>query len=73
MRSTKSAGYAVVQRSEQMGNGLFSFVAHVGEAKCFAPKLAVAGIDDEVMFLAKASRKIDNVDVFVVRDAGERF
>ena len=56
-----------------MRNGFFGFVAHVGETKCFAAKFPVAGIDDKVMFFAQALRKIDNVDVFVVRDTGQRF
>jgi hypothetical protein len=53
-------------------NGLLRFVAHVGEAEGFAAQFAVAGIYDEVMFFAEATGKIDNVDVLVVFDAGER-
>ena len=56
----------VVETSEEMRNGFFSFVAHVGQAKGFAAEFAVARIDDEVMFLAQASREIENVDVPVV-------
>ena len=56
-----------------MRNSFFGFVAHVGEAEGFATEFAVAGIDDEVVFLAQASRKIDNVDAFVVFDTGQRF
>jgi hypothetical protein len=63
----------VVERGEQMRNGFFGFVAHVGETKRFAAEFAVTGIDDEVMSFAQAFRKIDNVDVPVVRDAGECF
>ena len=63
----------VVEAREQMGNGLFGFVAHVGKTESASAKFAVAGIDDEMMFFAKSLRKIDNVDAFVVRDAGEGF
>src|SRR3984893_1849085 len=56
-----------------MRNGFVRFVAHVGKTKCFAAKSSVTGIDDEVMFLAQALGKIDNVDVLVVRDTGQRF
>ena len=56
-----------------MRNGFSRFVAHIGEAKRLAAEFAVTGVDDEVMFFAQASRKTDNVDAFVVFDAGERF
>ena len=54
-----------------MRNRFFGFIAHIREAKSFSTKFAITGIDDEVMFLAQASRKIDNVDVFGVFDAGQ--
>ena len=56
-----------------MRNGFFGFVAHVRESKSLATEFAVAGIDDEVMFFAEASRKIDNIEPLVVFDAGQRF
>ena len=34
--------------------------------------LAVTRVDDQMMFLAQASRKIENVDALVVFDAGQR-
>ena len=56
-----------------MRNGFFGFVAHVREAECFAPEFAVTWIDDEMMFFAQAQSEIENVDVFVVCDAGQGF
>ena len=55
-----------------MGNRVFRFVAHVGEAKGLAFDFAVAWVDDEVMFFAELSRQIDNIDAFVIFHAGER-
>ena len=43
----------VVQTSQKLGNRLFRFVTHVGEAEGLALDFAVAGIDDEMMFLAQ--------------------
>jgi hypothetical protein len=56
-----------------MRNGFFGFVAHVGEPKGLSANFAIAGIDDEMMLFAEMSRKIENVDVFVVFDARQRF
>src|SRR2546430_15507554 len=67
-RSTKT----IIQTREQMRNRFLGFIAHVGEPKCLFSEFAVAGIDDEMMFFAEFSRKIDNVDAFVVLYAGER-
>src|ERR1700737_635650 len=62
----------VVEATEQMRNSFFGFVAHVGEAESFATEFAVAGVDDEMMFLTQPPRKIDDVDAFAVFDAGQR-
>src|ERR1051326_8599546 len=68
-----SSSEGIVETSEQLQNGLLRFIAHVGQAERFPAEFAVAGVDDDVMFLAKAAGKIDNVDAMVVFDAGERF
>jgi hypothetical protein len=47
---------AIVQTSQQMGNGLFRFVAHIRKAEGFPFEFAVTGIDDEMMFLAQILR-----------------
>src|SRR5438270_12249275 len=62
----------VVETGKQVRNCFFGFVAHVGETKRFAAELAVTGIDDEVMSLAQASRKIDDIGVLIVRDTDQR-
>ena len=49
-----------------MRNGVFCFVAHVGETEGFSAEFAVAGIDDEVMFFAQLFRHRQNVDATIV-------
>ncbi len=55
-----------------MRNCFFGFVAHVGEAEGLASDLAVAGVDDEVMFFAKLLRQLENIDAAIVFYARER-
>ena len=43
---------AIIQTRKQMRNRFVGFVPHVGETERFALNFAVAGIDDEVMFLS---------------------
>ena len=59
----------VVETSEEMRNGFFSFVAHVGQAKGFAAEFAVAGIDEQVMLLAQFFGEREHVDAFIVGHA----
>src|SRR5947209_6383412 len=54
-----------------MRNRLVRFVAHVGKTKCFSAKLAVPGVDNEVMFFTKHLNHSDYIDVLVVRHASE--
>ena len=54
-----------------MRNRLFGFVAHVGEAEGFALDGAVAGVDDDVMFLAQFFGHGEDIDIFGVFYAGE--
>ena len=55
-----------------MRDRFFGFVAHVGEAEGLAFDLAVAGVDDEVMFFAEVAGEFGNVDAAGVFDAGQR-
>ena len=56
-----------------MRNGFFRFVAHVREAEGLAFDLAVAGVDDEMVFFAEIAREFGNVDAAAVLYAGQRF
>ena len=56
-----------------MRNGFFRFVAHVREAEGLAFDLAVAGVDDEMVFFAEIAREFGNVDAAAVFHAGQRF
>ena len=49
-RDEQTALQNVVKACEQMGNGFLGFVAHIREAKGFTPDLAIARVDDEMMF-----------------------
>src|SRR5689334_12938135 len=61
----------VVQAGEQMRHSLVGFVAHIGETECFAAEFAVTWVDDQMMFFAKLFRHGQNINVLVVRDAGQ--
>ena len=68
----RSLPEAVVETGEEMRDGFFGFVAHIREAEGLAFDLAVAAVDDEVMFFAKISHELGDVDAAVVFHAGER-
>src|SRR5438477_3119035 len=54
-----------------MGNGFLGFIAHVGEAESLAFNLAVAAVDDEMIFLAQIAHESRYVDGAVIFNAGE--
>src|SRR6266481_854429 len=62
----------VIKRCEQMRNGFFRFVAHVGEAEGLSSKFAVARVDHEMMFFAQRSRNLQDIDVASVFHARQR-
>src|SRR5450631_3937608 len=62
---------AVVYAGEQMRDGVPGFVAHVGEAEGFAFDLAVAAVDDEVVFGAEVAHEFRDIDPAAVSHAGE--
>src|SRR5436190_3119877 len=61
----------VVETREQMGNGFFGLIAHIRKAEGLAFDLAVAGVDDEVVFFAQVFRQLGHVDTKTVPDASE--
>src|SRR5690242_15786507 len=69
-RATRALPEAIVQTCEQVHDGLFSFVPHIGEAKGLAFYFSVPAVDDEMMLFAKISHELVNVDAAVVLDAG---
>ena len=62
---------AGVEASEEMGDSFLSFVAHVREAKGLAFDLAIAAVDDEMMFFAQIAHESRYVDGAVIFDAGK--
>jgi len=54
-----------------MGDSFLSFVAHVREAKGLAFDLAIAAVDDEMMFFAQIAHESRYVDCAVIFDAGK--
>src|SRR4030095_1653643 len=71
-RRKRSLLEAVVETGEGMRDGFFGFVAHIREAEGFTFAVAVAAVDDEVMFFAETSHELGDVDAAVVFHAGER-
>src|SRR5438270_8174740 len=67
----RTLAQTIIQTRQQVRDGFFGFVAHVGEAEGLALDFAVAAVDDEVMFFAEISHELGNVDVPVVFDAGK--